>query len=356
MATASSERMSEAEVLRRRQSPLRANRVETFLEQLFGGDLHAKRVLSLANATTGVLHAGALSIHLIGLAFAQVEGRNGKHAIKQVDRLLSNYGIDPWKLFETWVPFVVGSRDEVVVAMDWTEFDDDEHSVISLHLVTRHGRATPLLWSTVPRSDLKGLRAGHESALLERFKECLPKDVRVTVLADRGFGDTALYEHLRELRMDFVIRFRGDIYVTSSEGETRLACAWVPKNGRALLLRGAGVTANRYRVGAVALVHAPAMKEAWCLAASSTTAGARELVKLYGRRFTIEESFRDTKDARFGFGMKATHIGNPARRDRLFLISAFATVLLTLLGAAGERVGLDRLMRANTVTSAPTGS
>jgi hypothetical protein len=39
----------------------------------------------------------------------------------------------------------------------------------------------------------------------------------------------------------------------------------------------------------------------------------------------------------------------PERRDRLLLISAFAVVLLTLLGAAGESLGMDRLLKSNTV-------
>ena len=33
-----------------------------------------------------------------------------KHAIKQVDRLLSNGGIDVWESFARWVPHLVGSR------------------------------------------------------------------------------------------------------------------------------------------------------------------------------------------------------------------------------------------------------
>ena len=36
------------------------------------------------------------------------------------------------------------------------------------------------------------------------------------------------------------------------------------------------------------------------------------------------------------------------RRDRLLLISAFATALLTLLGAVGESLGMDRLLKSNT--------
>ena len=76
---------------------------------------------------------------------------------------------------------------------------------------------------------------------------------------------------------------------------------------------------------------------------------AAELVKLYSRRFTIEENFRDTKDLRFGMGLSSVRISRVGRRDRLLLLSALATALLTLLGAAGESVGLDRTLRANTV-------
>ncbi len=52
---------------------------------------------------------------------------------------------------------------------------------------------------TVMKSELKGWRNEHEDTLLERFREVLPGNVKVTVLADRGFGDQALYELLEDL-------------------------------------------------------------------------------------------------------------------------------------------------------------
>ena len=42
------------------------------------------------------------------------------------------------------------------------------------------------------------------------------------------------------------------------------------------------------------------------------------------------------------------HVSTPARRDRLWLINAFAIVLLTLLGTAGEALGYDRHLKSNT--------
>ncbi len=59
----------------------------------------------------------------------------------------------------------------------------------------------------------------------------------------------------------------------------------------------------------------------------------------YAKRWGIESSFRDTKDLRFGMGMSSVRIGSTARRDRLWLLNAFAVVLLSLLGAAGETLG-----------------
>ena len=108
------------------------------------------------------------------------------------------------------------------------------------------------------------------------------------------------------------------------------------------------VTADCYVVPAVVVVHDKRMKDAWCLATSRSDLSAAEITKLYGKRFTIEETFRDTKDIHFGMGLKATHIGDSSRRDRLLLLAAVAHALLTLLGAAGERAGLDRLLKTNT--------
>ena len=62
-----------------------------------------------------------------------------------------------------------------------------------------------------------------------------------------------------------------------------------------------------------------------------------------------DTGFRDTKDLRFGMGMSWVRISRPDRRDRLWLLNAFAVVLLTLLGATGEALGYDRYLKANTV-------
>jgi Transposase DDE domain len=114
------------------------------------------------------------------------------------------------------------------------------------------------------------------------------------------------------------------------------------------MLRNALVRAERYEVGSVLCVQGKAMKQAWCLATSSTVATARMLMNLYGKRWGIESGFRDTKDLRFGMGTGSIRVSTPARRDRLWPLNALAIALLTLLGAAGEALGYDRYLKSNT--------
>jgi hypothetical protein len=246
------------------------------------------------------------------------------------------------------VPHQIAGRQDILVAMDWTDFDRDDQSTLVLSLVTSHGRAAALLWLSVWKEELKNRRNDYEDACLRRLAELIPRGCRVTILADRGFGDQKLFVFLGELGFDYVIRFRGNIHVTDVDGQTRQAAAWVGKGGRARKLRDARVTAKGQQVGAVVCVHAKGMKEPWCLATSQREATAATLVNHYARRWTIEPQFRDTKDLQFGMGLSATRIGEPMRRDRLLLISAFATALLTLLGAVGESLGMDRLLKSNT--------
>ena len=91
--------------------------VRAFVGAVYGADLHAKRIDSLAGATLGVMQSASLAVAMIGQALAQAKGLVTKHAIKQVDRMLSNNGIDVWDSFARWVPHQIGTRQEILVAM-----------------------------------------------------------------------------------------------------------------------------------------------------------------------------------------------------------------------------------------------
>ena len=123
--------------------------------------------------------------------------------------------------------------------------------------------------------------------------------------------------------MGYAIRFEQNITVTH-DGQSKPASEWVPARGHAKLLRDVRITQDGTAIGGVVLKHQKGMKEAWCIATNRPELGAAEIVSRYGRRFTIEETFRDIKDNHFGMGMSATNIRSADRRDRLLFISAIA--------------------------------
>jgi hypothetical protein len=328
----------------------RHQQITSYLGSVFGENLHVKRIESLSAATLGAIKTASLAVCTIGQGLAQARELTTKHAIKQVDRLLSNSAIDVWEMFADWVPEVVGNARDIAVVIDWTDFDADDQSTLVASLVTSHGRSTPLIWLTVWKDELENAQSDYEDAVLRRLWEVLPADVAVTILADRGFGDRKLMGFLEELGFDYLIRIRGNITVKAANGETRKSAQWVGKNGRARKLSNARITKAGKPVPAVVCVHAKGMKEPWCLVTSKADAKAAEIKRLYARRWTTEPTFRDTKDLRFGMGLKSVRVSEPQRRDRMLLISAFAITFLTLLGEAGESLGMDRLLKSNTTS------
>jgi hypothetical protein len=320
--------------------------LDELMGEVFGGEIHAQRVASLSDGVDGVLHAASLGVRAIGHGLAVANGLAPRHAIKQVDRLLSNPKLIREEVARCWVRFVVAERKELFVNFDWTEFEDSDQSMIVLGTQTEHGRSTPLVWKTVTHSELKGQRNAHEDELLGLLTDVLPKGVRVTVVADRGFSDIKLYQFLKELGFEYIIRFRSVVYVEAADGERRKARDWLGGGGRMRVLRGARVTAEGQPVPMVVCVQQQEMQEPWLLASSRSDLQGVAITHLYGKRFTVEETFRDVKNPRLGLGLKQTVMERNDRRDALFLLAVLAHTLLTLLGKAGEELGMDRWLGA----------
>src|SRR5690606_20582838 len=108
--------------------------------------------------------------------------------------LLSNAKLDNWAIAEYWVPYLIGERKEIEVALDWTSFWHDSQQTLCLNLLTKQGRATPLLWKSVTHIQLKNNRGRFEDQMLSRLKEVLPNEVKVLLVADRGFASFRFFE------------------------------------------------------------------------------------------------------------------------------------------------------------------
>jgi len=325
------------------------NQIKKMLSDLSGGCLHHMQEESISNATLGALTSYSMVVHHIGRGLATHLGKTDKHAIKQVDRLLSNKKIVMSALLQLYVPFVLGSRKNLTLSLDWTSYHKDDQMTLVLSLVTSHGRSIPVMWRTFRMSRLKGRQSSVEMLLLRQFRNMVAADVNVKIIADRGFCSVELMKYLDSIRFKYVIRVKQNLYLCDEYDEGRDVTQWLAKYRRyPRLIQNAKITNQLHEVATVVFTKDTKSGEPWVIVSNVEGISKKELLHYYSKRWGCEPTFRDTKDLKFGMGLSKTHIGTPARRDRLLLINALALLFLTTVGAACEKIGFTKKLQANT--------
>lgn len=329
--------------------PINPLEAKPFLFFPFTSELHAKRLTSLSDAMMGAMMSHSLQPSKMGDGLAEAKGLLPKHARKQVDRFISNKGIDDERCQIQLARSLISNRKRIIVAMDWTVFAKDGHMTITLRLITTHGRATPLLWKTVSVKGLKGHKNEYVFSLLDKLKRIISKETEVIVLADREFGTLNQMKKMKdELNFDYILRIKRNFTITDKQGIKKLAFEWLNKKAPRCIDDGK-ITIQDYPVKKVVIAKEQGMKAMWCLACSLSNIATQTILNLYGKRWSTETSYRDEKDIYFGMGLKKARIKCVARRERLLLISAIIIIFLTLLGAASEAAEFDKFLKSNTV-------
>jgi hypothetical protein len=95
--------------------------------------------------------------------------------------------------------------DALYLALDTSRLFE-EYCLIRISVIFR-GRAVPVVWKVIEH---KSNTVAYEvyKELLDAAAKLLPEGVRVVFLADRGFADTHLMGHVRELGWHFRIRIK----------------------------------------------------------------------------------------------------------------------------------------------------
>lgn len=330
--------------------------------------VHANRVRAVVVAATAVVWAGRLSVSRIGRA---VRGPTSpKHSIKRIDRLLSNHQL--WRERTTFFRSLAGlvvRGDSPTVLVDWTKLPKDQHALVAA--VPVGGRALPI-YSEVHRERLLG-NPRVQDRFLRQLAMVLPTGCIPVIVADAGFK-TPFFASVRMLGWQFVVRLRGRLspQVPSTQTSTALRTMfeWATEvpfdlGHWRLASRESSTTVCRIILAgrprrrrrahgqrpnwASERKAARGAKEPWVLATSIDDASPKAIADIYATRMQIEETFRDTKDHRFGWALIQARSSSPRRTDVLLLLAAFANVAVVLCGLAAERLGLHRRYQANTV-------
>ncbi len=335
--------------------------------------IHATRQTVLFAAVDALIHGGRLTVTGLGRA---VRGRTTvKHAIKRMDRLLSNgrlYG-ERVQIQTALLRWILGTQVQPVILVDWSDLTADRRWQLIRASLPVGGRALTLYEEVHP---LQRLTNPHvHRAFLRTLQRLIPAGAIPIVVTDAGFRAPWLRE-VERLGWAVVGRVRNRDHVRFPE-----ATGWV--RSKSLY---AHATATPAYVGGCELVEshplhcqlvlvkeprkhrihrsrlgqkvrssssrkqATSHREPWLLAVSKCLAGYRadQLVAWYRKRMQIEEAFRDLKDARFGVGLCLSQTTQANRFAILLLIAALAQLAMWLVGRATVNAGYHTRYQANT--------
>ena len=332
-----------------------ARTIRAFFEEHFHCS-HRQRFRAVVDAVTGLVRGGKASLTSIG--HHMVVAVAPKHAIKRVDRLLGNaklrLEIRDW--YRRIAMLAMKRQSRPLVLLDWTDLGQGLSALRAA--VAIPGRAIPI-YEEVHPSSKEGNRRVHER-FLQSLKE-VTQGTRPILVADAGFR-TPFFFACADAGFDFVIRLRGDGIVRFSSEPVHFRTLWKrastqpqclgmgkphdsSRGGRLLRLVLGAKTKRRIRTDDGS--YERRSLEPWLLATTLENEAASDIVAVYASRMRIEESFRDTKNLRYGWGAH----GRTADVDRasvLLLLAALAYLVVTLAGLDAEARGLAKYFQANT--------
>ena len=283
---------------------------------------------TLSHCCWAALRLSRAGLGELGRLLAVDTGIAAKHAIKRVDRFLGNRRVEPVEAMRGVVGFLAQPRQRLLVSMDWVDIRQFPCVVLAARL---RGRAVPLLWQAYRPGDLFRSQNSLEYGLLQALRTMVPSSTQVVLLADRGLGRAEMARVCQELRFDYILRIKPDVYVKCPQFTGKLLDLPV-RVGCRKVLRNVAYRKERPVQQNVAVAWYEGQRQAWFLATNLPRLGALKLTQIFAHRMSIEEYFRDAKSLRNGFALRLTLIQSPERLNRLLLILALAYLLLVMIG------------------------
>jgi hypothetical protein len=290
--------------------------------------------------TLGVLVSSAMRCDRISLANIgrQMQG-TVKHQIKRCWRFCANDRIETADAMRGIVQKMLKKRKKkLLIAIDWVDIKGYQTLMASAVL---KGRSIPICWASTSNHIYDGhkSRNAFEESLLLVLRSMIPQRIKVIILADRGFGRTALATFCQQQKFGYVIRIQPKVTVRLVGFHGKLLDYPVKKGIAKVLKRvsyrsDGSVTQNvviRWRKDL------PKKRDECWFLMTDQKGTAHQLCNLYGKRMTIEQLFRDGKSKRNGWSLRDTQITKPDRLDRLLLIMAIAYLLLCGLGIVAKK-------------------
>jgi hypothetical protein len=332
---------------------------------------HAVRAAVLVRVVGALLTGGRLSLTHLGRNLSG--NAREKHQIKTVDRLLGNSHLHEERLgvYRAIARTLLSDARQPVIVVDWSDFQLGRECVMLKAAIPIGGRAISIYERAFPFAQYNS--PGAHAEFLRELHAVLPQNCRPIVITDAGFRgpwfrqvesygwhwvgrirnkikyfreDTgkwcftnALYaqattrmRYLGEVLLSRRLHYRFRLYIMR---------AYKPRKGRPSSSRPKHHHTTMYR---------ERHRAPWLLATSlpHQRGSERRIKQLYAQRMQIEETFRDLKSHRWGFGLRYALSARPKRLDILLLLGTLASLVAWLTGLVARNLQIERHFQANT--------
>ncbi len=199
--------------------------------------------------------------------------------------------------------------------------------------VLYRGCAVPVAWKILPATARHAWK-GEWLRLLEEFRHTLPGDWTVIVLTDRGLYAKWLFQAIQAQGWHPLMRIntRG-LFRPHDERRRRPLLSFVPAVGSAWKGRGEAFRSAAKRLRCTLLARwDPGYADPWLVLTDLPPEAAA--VCWYGLRAWIEQGFKRLKSG--GWDWQNTHMTDPRRAERLWLVLAVATWWCVRVGGEAE--------------------
>lgn len=328
------------------------------------GEIHAKRRRGVAD----LVQAGSYGqLTLMGLSRHLNSMTTLSNRIKRVDRLLGNEKLQDEciGIYAAVSTAVLRGIRHPAIIVDWSDVTADRGQQLLRASVVIAGRSMTL-YEEVHLLKSYAAPKVHQR-FISRLKGMLPVGCEPVFITDAGFR-APWFKLLNRYGYAWIGRIR-------NRDTVRCAAPEQPWQGCKHLYAKANTTAqdlgeydyvrsNRVACRLVLIKkrpagrhrktvfgkqarskqsqkHASGQTEPWLLAVSPNLAhrSAAQVVELYGCRMQIEQTFRDTKNPRWGLGLSQSQTRVPNRWRILLMVGALVIFALWMIGLAAQQQG-----------------
>lgn len=343
-------------------------RARELLHKILKNAIHLKREKVLSEVVETVIEAKEIAVTRVGRRMKN--SNQSRSNIRKVDRLYSNEGLvqEQEAISRQVIEFLIKQK-QVSLVIDGSKLLNSEYYILRASYACG-GRALAVYEIIYERCE-QGSQKLYKR-FLNGLKRILPAGIEVTLITDAEFRGP-WFKLVKQKGWNFIGRIRSNryCYIGDKAGEWvsdifKQASCIARCLGRGLLNqkeqvagyfylqkqkpkgRHAYTRSGRHSETIKSLRYAKGSHEPW-LIFSSKHGEARDMMKRYSLRMTIEENFRDMKSPRYGLGLDMTYSKSKLRYQVMLIVAMLASLIAYLMGCVGEHLNLHRHYQANSL-------